>query len=143
MILPGNRPSKISKKFGFCKFHMENERFCSDVVNAIIAAIQRPNKSFKISQKIAKSSKFDHCVPKPSNFFHFSNFFIPILVPKILYIYIYTHFSLFCFSRYLVYTPRKIRIFPSISNSNYHILRVYYVETTILLPFYTSRYHQI
>ena len=134
MILPGNRPSKISKNSVFCKFHMENERFCSDVVNAIIAAIQRPNKSFKISQKIAKSSKFDHCVPKPSNFFHFSNFFIQILIPKTLYIYIH-FFFIFNFSRYLVYTPRKIRIFPSISNSNYHILRVYYVETTILLPF--------
>ena len=80
-------PQKFLKNSVFCKFHMENERFCSDVVNAIIAAIQRPNKSFKISQKIAKSSKFDHCVPKPSNFFHFSNFFIQILIPKTLYIY--------------------------------------------------------
>ena len=135
MILPGNRPSKISKNSVFCKFHMENERFCSDVVNAIIATIQRPNKSFKISQKIAKSSKFDHCVPKPSNFFNFSSFFVQILVLKTLY---FLHFL-----RYLVYTPRKIRISSSISNSKYQIPRVYYVETTILLPFYTPRYHQV
>ena len=109
---------------------MENERFCSDVVNAIIAATQRPNKSFKISQKIAKSSKFDHCVPKPSNFFNFSNFFVQILVPKTLYIYIFSLF--FYFSRYLVYTPRKFVFSPQFQIQ----ITTFYVFTTSKPRFY-------
>ena len=131
LILLGNMPSKISKKFGFCKFHMENERFCSDVLNAIIAAIQRLNKSFKISQKIAKSSKFDHCVPKPSNFFHFSNFFIPILVPKTLYIYIH-NFLYFVFHDISFIRREKFVFSPQFQTQ----ITIFYVFTTSKPRFY-------
>ena len=130
MILPGNRPSKISKNSVFCKFHMENERFCSDVVNAIIAAIQRPNKSFKISQKIAKSSKFDHCVPKPSNFFNFSSFLYKFGPQDSIYLFYYD--ISFIRREKFVFSPQfQIQI------------TIFYVFTTSKPRFYYLLYFQI
>ena len=135
LILLGNMPLKISKKFGFLQISHGKWKI---LLRCCERYLLLP------SNVSTNHSKSHRKLQNPVNLtIVYQNPLISSIFPAFLYKFWSPRNYIFFFITISRFTPRKIRIFSSISNSKYQIPRVYYVETTISPPFYTSRYHQV